>query len=167
MLQSSFHFWAKCMKILENYLIQPEPDYGEVAHPALFTSKGGTAVVNSWIQEVIGNCLLNADACYIRDYKLKRFDLHVAWCRFLYWNWSRCRQQQYLHIKKYRFWFNCSTSTWTDIIPESVVLDSPPWIKRWTIVFIPTLFHLMSKRIVTRRVKFGNSIWPHLCPIYN
>ena len=50
------------MKILENYLRQPEPDYGEVADPALFTSKGGTAVVNSWIQEVIGNCLLNADA---------------------------------------------------------------------------------------------------------
>ena len=50
MLQSSFHFWAKCMKILENYLRQPEPGYGEVADPTLFTSKGGTAVVNSWIQ---------------------------------------------------------------------------------------------------------------------
>ena len=46
------------MKILENYLRQPEPDYGEVADPALFTSKGGTAVVNSWIQEDIGEPLI-------------------------------------------------------------------------------------------------------------
>ena len=135
MLQSSFHFWAKCMKILENYLRQAEPDYGEVADPALFTSKGGTAVVNSWFQEVIGDYLIiRGCLLYYICHILKQFDLHVAWCRFLYWNWSRCRQQQYLHIKNYRFWFNCSTSTWTDIIPESVVLDSPPWKKRWTII---------------------------------
>ena len=58
MLQSSFHFWAECMKNLQNYLKQPEPDYGEVADPALFTTKGGTAVVNSWIQEDIGEPLI-------------------------------------------------------------------------------------------------------------
>ena len=43
---------------LQNYLKQLEPDYGEVADPALFTTKGGTAVVNSWIQEDIGEPLI-------------------------------------------------------------------------------------------------------------
>ena len=42
-----FPFLSQMHENLQNYLKQPEPDYGEVADPALFTTKGGTAVVNS------------------------------------------------------------------------------------------------------------------------